>query len=137
MYFKAQVSGFFLSRAKEKADVDRMKLPSTRDFFKDQKSFDDKMSIEMVWYVCVWEVGGVCVLWCVCVVVYVFVCVVIVVVCVLRVCVCVCLCVCCCSGGGGVFVFVCVCMRACAVRACVCACGQGGDHLQSLSYWFP
>ena len=74
MYFKAQVSGFFLSRAKEKADVDRMKLPSTRDFFKDQKSFDDKMSIEMVWYVCVcgrWEgcvCCGVCVcvLWCMC-----------------------------------------------------------------------
>ena len=39
-----------------------MKLPSTRDFFKDQKSFDDKMSIEMVWCVCGGGVGvAVCV----------------------------------------------------------------------------
>ncbi|KAK7096272.1 M protein, serotype 2.1-like [Littorina saxatilis] len=36
--------------AKEKADVDKLKEPSTRDFFKDQKSFDDKMSVEMEEY---------------------------------------------------------------------------------------
>ena len=69
-WFVFQSSGLcccFFSRAKEKADVDRMKLPSTRDFFKDQKSFDDKMSIEMVWCVCVEGGRGVCCGVCVCV----------------------------------------------------------------------
>ncbi|XP_076439014.1 uncharacterized protein LOC143277922 isoform X2 [Babylonia areolata] len=35
---------------KEKGDVDRMKQPSTRDFFKDQKSFDEQMSVEQEEY---------------------------------------------------------------------------------------
>ncbi|KAL8572357.1 hypothetical protein ACOMHN_023126 [Nucella lapillus] len=38
------------SVAKEKADVDKLNQPSIRDFFKDQKSFDEKMSIEQEEY---------------------------------------------------------------------------------------